>query len=177
MYDSNGDGCIDFLEFMVVLYVMSDGTPEANLKQLFRIFDINNDGCISKKELMRWIRINQEKLHRKKICSPPFCFRIVKDLFHLLSSDDNPDMTTGKDLAKIAFKEMDVNSDGMVIKRFTLSWFKWMNKWITINWGFRWLKRNSYALVWPMKRSAPCLLSGSSTSSSLRVQPLQSKAR
>jgi hypothetical protein len=36
MYDSNGDGYIDFREFMVVLYIMSNGTPEANLKQIFR---------------------------------------------------------------------------------------------------------------------------------------------
>ena len=51
MYDKNGDGHIDFREFMIVLYVMSDGTPEENLKQIFRIFDINNDGSISQEEL------------------------------------------------------------------------------------------------------------------------------
>jgi len=92
MYDSNGDGHIDFREFMVVLYIMSNGSPEANLKQIFRIFDINGDGSISKKELIR----------------------IVKDLFHLLSNDDNPDKSSGEDLATSAFKEMDINSDGQV---------------------------------------------------------------
>ena len=48
MYDANGDGFIDFREFMLVLYVLSSGTPEENLKQIFRIFDINNDKSISR---------------------------------------------------------------------------------------------------------------------------------
>ena len=43
------DGHIDFREFMIVLYVMSNGSPEENLKQIFRVFDINNDGSISLK--------------------------------------------------------------------------------------------------------------------------------
>ena len=34
MYDTNGDGHIDFREFMIVLYIMSNGTPEENLKQV-----------------------------------------------------------------------------------------------------------------------------------------------
>jgi len=32
-----------------------------------------------------------------------------------LGSNDNPENSSDKDLATIAFKEMDVNSDGMVI--------------------------------------------------------------
>ena len=39
MYDKNGDGHIDFREFMIVLYVMSNGTPEENLKQVCKFFD------------------------------------------------------------------------------------------------------------------------------------------
>merc|ERR1712050_729583 len=92
MYDTNGDGHIDFREFMIVLYVMSNGTPEENLKQIFRIFDINNDGSVSKKELGR----------------------LVKDLFHLFTKKDNPDLADTETLADKAFKEMDIDDDGKV---------------------------------------------------------------
>lgn len=92
MYDKNGDGHIDFREFMIVLYVMSNGTPEENLKQIFRIFDINNDGTVSQKELGR----------------------LVKDLFHLFTKKDNPDRASQEALADKAFREMDTNSDGQV---------------------------------------------------------------
>jgi Ca2+-binding EF-hand superfamily protein len=80
---------------MFVLYIMSNGSPEANLKQIFRVFDINGDGSISQKEMVR----------------------IVKDLFHLLNTGGNPDMATGEQLATTAFKEMDVNLDGQVCPR------------------------------------------------------------
>ena len=77
MYDKNGDGHIDFREFMIVLYIMSNGTPEENLKQIFRIFDINNDGTLEPKELDR----------------------LVKDLFQMFTKKDNPDRSSHEDLA------------------------------------------------------------------------------
>ena len=62
---------------MIVLYIMSNGTPEENLKQIFRVFDINNDGFISLKELQR----------------------IVKDLFHLIN-EENADEASQELLAE-----------------------------------------------------------------------------
>merc|ERR1712098_694083 len=56
VYDTNADGFIDFVEFMVLYYVMADGTPEEVLLKIFRIFDINSDGVISKKELTRLVK-------------------------------------------------------------------------------------------------------------------------
>ena len=47
MYDTDNNGTIDFREFMIILYIMSSGTPEENLAQIFRIFDENNDGSIT----------------------------------------------------------------------------------------------------------------------------------
>merc|ERR1711935_799991 len=93
MYDKNGDGHIDFGEFMIALYVMSNGTPEENLKQIFRIFDINNDGSISQEELR--------------------C--LVKDLFKMFpQKKGNPNRASQKNLANLAFKEMDTNGDGRI---------------------------------------------------------------
>ena len=51
------DGHIDFREFMIVLYIMSNGTPEENLKQIFRVFDINNDGKITLKVRLIQIQV------------------------------------------------------------------------------------------------------------------------
>ena len=92
---------------MIVLYIMSNGTPQDNLKQIFKVFDINNDGFISLKELQR----------------------IVKDLFHLIN-EENADEASQELLAQsgihcvfqrynsifsgVAFNEMDENHDGQV---------------------------------------------------------------
>ena len=94
MYDINKDDKVDFHEFMIVLTVMGSGTVQENLEQIYRIFDINNDGHISKKELER----------------------IVKDLFGLMKPSDNPTMATDKVLAEMAFKEMDKDSDSKISK-------------------------------------------------------------
>ena len=47
MYDENRDGRISFAEFMVVMYVMSNGTPEENFRQIFRILDADGNGVIT----------------------------------------------------------------------------------------------------------------------------------
>lgn len=90
-YDSNNDGYIDFVEFMVIFYIMSDGTPEEVLGKIFRVFDLNCDGNISNKEMQR----------------------LVKDMYSLLKTED-PNIAAKDMIAKSAFAEMDKNEDGKV---------------------------------------------------------------
>merc|ERR1719234_2209747 len=56
VYDANDDGYVDFVEFMMIFYIMSDGSPEEVLAKIFRVFDVNSDGTISEKELKRLIK-------------------------------------------------------------------------------------------------------------------------
>ena len=74
MYDENRDGRISFAEFMVVMYVLSNGTPEDNLKQIFRIVSgqLNNSGTIS--SVQRHIRV---PFYFCYCFWPIFCFQMM----------------------------------------------------------------------------------------------------
>merc|ERR1712228_191309 len=96
-YDTNNDGYIDFVEFMVIFYIMADGSPEEVLGKIFRVFDVNSDGSITNKEMKR----------------------LVKDMYGLLKTED-PNIAAKDMIAKSAFAEMDKNEDGKVsLEEFT----------------------------------------------------------
>ena len=50
-FDTNNDGVIDFKEYMIVFYILSYGTPEQKMMQIFRLCDLDKDGTVSKYEL------------------------------------------------------------------------------------------------------------------------------
>jgi len=91
IYDSNNDGYIDFIEFMLIFHIMSDGTPEEVLGKIFRVFDVNSDGSITKKEMTR----------------------LVKDMYGLIKAED-PEAQSEALIAKSAFTEMDADGDGKI---------------------------------------------------------------
>jgi len=94
IYDSNNDGVIDFVEFMVIFHIMSDGTPEQVLGKIFRLFDYNSDGSITSKEMKR----------------------LIKDMYGLIKADD-PEAASEEMIAKSAFAEMDKDADGKVTEK------------------------------------------------------------
>ena len=91
MYDTNTDGYVDFTEFMLTFFIMSDGTPEDVLKLIFRMFDVNSDGTITQKEMTK----------------------LIKDMHGLLKEED-PNLPARDLVAKSLFAEMDADKDGKV---------------------------------------------------------------
>ena len=93
MFDINMDGVIDFSEFLVVVNIMSNGSAEQNLQQIFRFFDVNRNGTIEKLEMTN----------------------VVKDLFGAEHNHNDEEK-----LAQEAFTEMDENHDDLVsLEEFT----------------------------------------------------------
>ena len=55
-FPSFQDGLISFSELMIVMYVMSSGTPEENLRRIFRVFDANGDGHVTRFNLQYFFK-------------------------------------------------------------------------------------------------------------------------
>jgi Ca2+-binding EF-hand superfamily protein len=87
VFDSNGDGKLDFLEFMVVYNIIMWKEPKIILVKLFDIFDVDKDDMISKAEMEK----------------------VVTDLAVLFEDPDRAKETFIK-----AFSEMDENGDGEI---------------------------------------------------------------
>ncbi|XP_066957671.1 calsenilin-like isoform X2 [Macrobrachium rosenbergii] len=92
--DQDGSGTITFGDFIMGLSVLLKGTLQERVNWIFNLYDINNDGYITKEELID----------------------IVTSIYDLMGDQANPgidDNTAVHHVDKI-FQKLDLNNDGVV---------------------------------------------------------------
>lgn len=88
-FDTDNNGYIDFLEFLLALNVTSSRNPEEKLKWAFKLYDVDGNGSISQEEMIK----------------------VVQSIYDMLGSDTLEADKNARNRAKLVFGKLDTDGD------------------------------------------------------------------
>ena len=94
-FDTDQNGCIDFEEFLLAMYVTSAGSAEEKLTWAFRMYDVDGNGTIEPDEMGK----------------------VVEAIYGMLCQDATEPTTSAKKKAMKIFHRMDGNHDGHLTEK------------------------------------------------------------
>ena len=57
LIDRNGDGTIDFREFLINVSIETRGTLDEKLEHVFNLYDLDKNGYVTKSEMVEFIKV------------------------------------------------------------------------------------------------------------------------
>ena len=94
-FDADGDGFVDFREFMWAMSITSKGDLEQRLEWAFSMYDLDGDGFITRNEMLEIVRSVQRMVGNTK---------------------ETVENTTPEERVDQIFTQMDKNNDGKLTK-------------------------------------------------------------
>ncbi|XP_053394764.1 hippocalcin-like protein 1 isoform X2 [Mercenaria mercenaria] len=91
-FDMNGDGYVDFREFIIGLSVSGSDNPDKKLKWAFRMYDIDGNGRISKNEMN--------------------C--ILRDIYKMTNAMVSDELGSPEQITDKFFTKFDLDGDGQI---------------------------------------------------------------
>ena len=88
-FDTDNNGYVDFIEFLLAINITSAGTPEEKLKWAFKLYDVDGNGVIDQYEMTK----------------------VVESIYEMLGSGILKPTDTAKERAKRVFIKLDQDGD------------------------------------------------------------------
>jgi Ca2+-binding EF-hand superfamily protein len=113
IFDKDGNGTVDGMELVCGVSLLAEGTSAEKVSAVFKAFDENSDGFISKDEMIKFLASVY-----KVLLTP----EAIADMKSRGTEVDGPD-DLAKETADSCFEECDVNKDGKLsIEEFRKWW-------------------------------------------------------